>query len=725
MGGPHRLGRLVMLLWLAACQPATPGSERRDSRPSASAATSTPADPPTALREQLRRAEQRRDSAAIERDVLSHRDVSVRRSAARALARLADPRSAELLELALADEDAEVITWAAYGLGYACSGRETKTVRALVARAASLPEVTQTNALSTPVEAISEALGRCAGPDAESTLRAWLFGPAWRAEAAALALGRIAEHSGKLSDVTLVDLLDAADRVQDPVQNALYPLTRLAELNQSTAERARVLATRLISARAPGAEFAVRALARCGPQGTRELGALLAEAELAPGLRAEAARELELLGVSGQSALWSAFDSVLERLPSDAEVLSPEYGPLSALVTGLRAPVLGSDQKLRRLAELTLDSEASPTLMRRKARLRCAAAALLAGRRFEDATLLACDPSPSSRLRELAVLQVIGRSALRGPRKQAFLSRANGSDSRVREAALDALAEHAELSESYQVLSDALRSKELGVIASAARLLASYPERAARGTAPNGDAHAAPSPDASIVTALPIAFAEARARHSVELEGLLLDALGALQILSLKETANAACRSDQKTLREHAQKALRLLGERTRRCEEFEPGAEAAGSLATAASGKVQLRFDTEVGPLTLQLSPRLAPTAFSRIVELARSGFYDGLTVHRVVPGFVAQFGDPEGDGYGGDGKAPLRCETAPVPFEVGSVGVALSGRDTGSSQLFVTLGRYPHLDGQYAWLGEAGPGWDRLAPGERILHATVSSMP
>ncbi|HWZ89800.1 MAG TPA: peptidylprolyl isomerase, partial [Polyangiaceae bacterium] len=91
-------------------------------------------------------------------------------------------------------------------------------------------------------------------------------------------------------------------------------------------------------------------------------------------------------------------------------------------------------------------------------------------------------------------------------------------------------------------------------------------------------------------------------------------------------------------------------------------------------------------------------------------------------VPGFVAQFGDPSGDGYGGDDQPPLRCETSPVAFSPGSVGVALAGRDTGSSQLFVTLGRYPHLDGEYAWLGEAGPGWDRIAPGDRILHTSVS---
>ena len=109
--------------------------------------------------------------------MLSSREVEVRRAAARALARIADARASELLRLALSDEDPEVDTWAAYGLGYACRGREAKTVRTLVARAASLAEGSTTPPLAEPVAAIADALGRCAGSEAESTLRGWLQGP--------------------------------------------------------------------------------------------------------------------------------------------------------------------------------------------------------------------------------------------------------------------------------------------------------------------------------------------------------------------------------------------------------------------------------------------------------------------------------------------------------------------------------------------------------------------
>lgn len=705
------LGWFVLL---TACHDNRPHPDARRNPPAPSASAVS------ADRTLLLMAEQRRTSAAIAPEVLSNRDVQVRRIAARALARIADARAAELLQLALADEDPEVNTWAAYGLGYACRGRESKTVRALVARSASLTRESASAPLTSPIEAIADALGRCAGTEAESTLRAWLRGPKLRAEAAALALGRLATQAGKLDDLTVVALLDAADRGQDPLQNALFPLTRLPALNESSAERTRVVALRLISVRAPSAEFAVRALGRTGEAGAAALGTLALERELEPGLRAQALRELGTQGAAGQKSLWAAFDSWLTALPDDAALQSANYGPSAALVDALTPPLLGSASKLQALAELPVAETDSVTLKRRKVHLRCGAAALLAGSNYRNPRLLNCDPALESTAVELAVLRVLTRETLRGARKKAYLLRTQTGDPLLREAAIDRLAEHPELGEAYRVLADALGANAPGVVASAAHLLASYPERAARVMAEDGDARAAPKPDASVIAALTTAYAAAGARHNIEVQSALLDAIGALQILSLKEGVNLACSSDNPTLREHAQKALRLLGEQVRRCDEFKPSASDARPPLDA--GRSLLTLETDAGSLTIQLDPSYAPVAVARIVSLARAGFYDGISVHRVVPGFVAQFGDPGGDGYGGDDQPPLRCETSPIPFRAGSVGVALSGRDTGSSQLFVSLGRYPHLDGQYAWLGEAGPGWDRVAAGDRILHARVS---
>ncbi len=96
-------------------------------------------------------------------------------------------------------------------------------------------------------------------------------------------------------------------------------------------------------------------------------------------------------------------------------------------------------------------------------------------------------------------------------------------------------------------------------------------------------------------------------------------------------------------------------------------------------------------------------------------------MLIHRVVPGFVVQFGDPEGDGFGGPDLPPLRCQLGPESFAVGSVGVALAGRDTGLSQFFVSLRPAPHLAGEYSLIGQAEPGWERLAAGDRILKVRV----
>ncbi|MCL2825112.1 MAG: peptidylprolyl isomerase, partial [Polyangiaceae bacterium] len=102
---------------------------------------------------------------------------------------------------------------------------------------------------------------------------------------------------------------------------------------------------------------------------------------------------------------------------------------------------------------------------------------------------------------------------------------------------------------------------------------------------------------------------------------------------------------------------------------------------------------------------------------------FYENMEVHRVVPGFVVQFGDRDGTGYGGANIDALRCELSPVPFRQGTVGIALGGRDTGSSQLFVTLAASPHLDGDYAVIGTASGPWDALVEGDRIGNALVKN--
>src|SRR5262249_9219063 len=185
--------------------------------------------------------------------------------------------------------------------------------------------------------------------------------------------------------------------------------------------------------------------------------------------------------------------------------------------------------------------------------------------------------------------------------------------------------------------------------------------------------------------------------------------------------AHPYCGHPNPTLREHGARALSLLKSSKTTCGAPAALATPAQELGHLAASEVKFELATDAGPFSITLDPSIAPVAVTRFADLARAGFYDGIVVHRVVPGFVVQFGDPGGDGFGGPGKEPLRREPTPRPFDTMSVGVALAGRDTGSSQLFVTLAPSPHLDGEYALVGRATGDWNAVAEGDVIQKVTV----
>jgi peptidyl-prolyl cis-trans isomerase B (cyclophilin B) len=109
--------------------------------------------------------------------------------------------------------------------------------------------------------------------------------------------------------------------------------------------------------------------------------------------------------------------------------------------------------------------------------------------------------------------------------------------------------------------------------------------------------------------------------------------------------------------------------------------------------------------------------------MTLAKNGFYDGLNFMRVVPNFVIQGGDPRGDTNGGPGYQ-IRCEINRVEYGTGYVGMALSGKDTGGSQFFITHSPQPHLDGGYTIFGRVVSGMDvvnRIARGDVIERIEI----
>jgi cyclophilin family peptidyl-prolyl cis-trans isomerase/HEAT repeat protein len=141
-------------------------------------------------------------------------------------------------------------------------------------------------------------------------------------------------------------------------------------------------------------------------------------------------------------------------------------------------------------------------------------------------------------------------------------------------------------------------------------------------------------------------------------------------------------------------------------------------------NGTVKAVITTQKGTFTIDLLPEDAPLTVDNFVKLARSGYFNGLEVHRVVPNFVMQDGDPRGDGSGGPGWS-IRCEVNMVPYERGAVGMALSGKDTGGSQWFVTHSPQPHLDGGYTVFGRVNETGmkvvDRIVRGDKIVAIRI----
>ena len=727
MNSRWRLVPLVALVAATACKktPTAPGTDAA-AAPSQSAA-SGPGSAADLVR--ITSAEQRRTTSEIKPEDLASRDSKLRRRAARALSRIADPAALELLKKSLADEDAEVVAWSAYGLGYGCKGNEAATVRALVGRAATL-SVTKIDR-SGPLDwgaSFADALGRCGNAEAEATLRAWLDIDD-KSEAAALALGRMASRRKRLDDASIVALLDAASRPDKPVASALLAFTRIdAGSDMIKARLFNVANDALSDSAGARRSFAVRALGRVGDAAVPALSKVLREPSFTVTERSDAARELARIGEAGQVELRKSLAAFVPKPETRATLKGAELAPLRVVLDSLALPIRDAKPALDEIASIELP-KGDPAFARRLIGLRCRAASLLAGEGITQPKLVACDPDPEGVAGRLALLEVLARGKLTGTRFTRFKELVESKAPLVRQAALEQLGSHPEVAEPESILAKALRAPDAGTVATAAQVIASYPDRAAerrtRTTATEAVDGSTPAPEpikphASIVDALTTAFTLQRAPDSTEVWTALTDAAGALQILSFKPKLDAFCKSPNPALRQHAEKALRVMGEQKRECKAEGP-APRPSELDHLVSDKVTLVFETDSGEVKLSLDPALAPVAVTRFVDLARSGFFEKVRVHRVVPGFVVQLGDPGGDGYGGAGKAPLACETSPISFDPLSVGVALAGRDTGSSQLFVTLAAFPHLDGDYALIGRAEPGWERIAQGDVVQRVRV----
>jgi cyclophilin family peptidyl-prolyl cis-trans isomerase len=245
-----------------------------------------------------------------------------------------------------------------------------------------------------------------------------------------------------------------------------------------------------------------------------------------------------------------------------------------------------------------------------------------------------------------------------------------------------------------ELLRKHLRESDIVVRGAAAELLGELPPDEVNSSA--------------LIEALPVALGDKELNDAAL---AILDALGKQKSTPANEAIKTALESSDYLIRLKAAALLKAngAGDFSSRIGTVQTrNTKTDYERALARIGKnVIATVTTSKGVFSIQLLPDEAPLVVDNFVELAKQKYFNGITVHRVVPNFVMQDGDPRGDGNGGPGYQ-IRCEINEVPYERGAVGMALSGKDTGGSQWFATHSPQPHLDGGYTVFGSVIRGMD-----------------
>ena len=229
----------------------------------------------------------------------------------------------------------------------------------------------------------------------------------------------------------------------------------------------------------------------------------------------------------------------------------------------------------------------------------------------------------------------------------------------------------------------------------------------------------------ALIAALPMALADAQLNDAAL---AILDALGKQKSASANDAIKTALNSNDYLTRRKAVAVLKANGagdfssrigtvQTRKRATDYERAFARIGKRFSAI-------VTTTRGWFMIELLPEEAPLSVDNFIQLARRRYFNGITIHRVVPNFVIQDGDPRGDGNGGPGYQN-RCEINEVPYKRGAVGMALSGKDTGGSQWFITHSPQPHLDGGYTVFGNVVAGMDvvdSIARGDVIRSIAIT---
>jgi cyclophilin family peptidyl-prolyl cis-trans isomerase/HEAT repeat protein len=651
---------------------------------------------PEALHREVERAELDRDGTAPAiPPALVHHERELRLAALRALARIGEVGTSSLAARLLGDRDVEVATWAAFALGEI---GEPSGEAALIASLRGVSPVP---------DQVLMALGRSGTATAARDVASMLSDPRPSVRAAAsIAMGLMGKRIGKSFPAEHYAILVAPlvrDKERDVRFGAAYALMRLAgptaavalipllgdpdpEIRASAARGlgASKVSPQVLDSVAEDADWRVRvervrALGVIGRE-TAETTAAVAR------LTAVVPREFERFKNGGAVGSGTTLHVLLEVVSACSEI-----GPEAMRVIALLEKTPWKEH---------LSEPAVPDL----ARLKCAIAYALDDAENVIRRVRGCgDTSIPAWRREQLVARLHAHHAT-DESVGSLVQLASNQDPRVRIAAVEALGE-VDRASAVTALAQLLDSNDPFVVAASADGL-SHAE------------HAQHRP-ADLSVRLSRALSSTIKEQDAGLSVPILDAIGALgaQGAALLPQLEALAADPRSAIRRRAAHARETISGKT------VPFGRASGTLPfdrpDPVHGRVRLVLTTVRGIIEIELFGDLAPYTTGTLTSLARSGFFEGKTFHRIVSDFVAQGGCPRGDGWGSPGYT-IEEELSPIPFVRGAVGIATSGRDTGGSQFFIMHTYHPHLDGAYAVVGRVVNGMDvvdALEQDDRIL--------
>ena len=617
---------------------------------------------PASSEEAFLRAEGKRDTTGL---AVLAKDTrpAVRARAARALGHIGNRGSRPLLEAALSDPSAAVRREAAFGLGLVT---DSLAVRAVLDRLSRETDPATRVALVTTLGNLGSRSSAAVGRSLDASLRSPRAPERWAAAFAA----------ARLRDSSLVEPLERASRDThaDLRWRSAYALGRIGDRRGAPALRKltydKDAMVRAVSARAIGEVGDSTATAR--------LGALLHD-------------ESWRVRVNAAAALGTL------RIARESRTLLPHLNDAHPHVRWQAAISLGAMRDSLAVPALTRALGDSSTGV-----VQAAAISLLRiqGDRAVPTIAPALDLLPAFLRGGLA--EALGD--VEGPlARDLLLARAaQSSDPAQSAGSASALAKRPEArGASLPVLRPLLQDRDFSVVCSAAEALGTLR-------------------DSASVAAISALFTRHTTTQDDDVRASAATALVSIGTAEARTALRPALRDTELRVRETAARGLGLP-----------PDSIAGGpapplkARATPATERRRLTalVTTERGAITIALDPSAAPENVENFASLARAGYFDGIQFHRVVPNFVIQTGCPRGDGWGGPGHA-IPCEYDERPYEVGTVGMALAGKDTGGSQWFVTLSPQPRLEGRYTILGKVTQGLDvteRIMPGDRILKVTI----